>query len=285
MTIIDVSEWQGVIDWPRAKPHIDGVILRCGCGTGYDDRQWARNVRECERLGIPYGVYLYSYAKDVNAARKEAEHVLRMVKGHKLSFPIYFDAEQSGTERYAHTTAATFCPLIEAAGYRVGIYSTAAWFKNYIGLPQYTRWVAAWGTNDGRPQKRPNVENMGMWQFTSVGKIDGVNGNVDVSLCYLNIEESEDDDMTDEQVRKIVHEMLEGKNADGKDKEPSKWAQEDKTVEKVTALGITDGSRPQGYAKREEVFALFNRYNDKHGTGVAVKEAVNAVIEKIKGVL
>lgn len=74
MTIIDVSEWQGVINWNKAKPHIDGAILRCGCGTGYDDRQWARNVRECERLGIPYGVYLYSYAKDVNAARAEAEY-------------------------------------------------------------------------------------------------------------------------------------------------------------------------------------------------------------------
>lgn len=279
MTIIDVSEWQGVIDWNKARPHIDGVILRCGCGTSYDDKQWARNVRECERLGIPFGVYLYSYAKDTGAARKEAEHVLRMVKGHKLSMPIYFDAEQSGTERFAHTTAATFCPLIEAAGYRVGIYSTAAWFRNYIGLPQYTRWVAAWGTNDGRPQKKPNVENMGMWQFTSVGKIDGVNGNVDVSLCYLNIE-SEDDDMTEAEVRKIVHEILDGNNT-----KPSEWAE--KAVTEAKALGITDGSRPQGYAKREEVASMVLR--DHHGiVGIiadAVKHEVKAVLDKIKGVL
>lgn len=280
MTIIDVSEWQGVIDWNKAKPHIDGAILRCGCGTSYDDKQWERNVKECERLGIPYGVYLYSYAKDVNAARKEAEHVLRMVKGHKLSLPIYFDAEQSGTERYAHTTAATFCPIIEAAGYRVGIYSTAAWFNNYIGLPQYTRWVAAWGTNNGRPQKRPNVENMGMWQYTSVGKIDGVNGNVDVSLCYLNIQESEDDDMTEAEVRKIVHEILDGDNT-----KPSEWAE--KEVADAKALGITDGSRPQGYAKREEVVAMILR--DHNGiVGIiadAVKHEVKAVLDKIKGVL
>jgi lysozyme len=279
MTIIDVSEWQGTINWNKVRPHIDGVILRCGCGTSYDDKQWARNVRECERLGIPFGVYLYSYAKDVNAARAEAEHVLRMVKGHKLSMPIYFDAEQSGTERFAHTTAATFCPLIEAAGYRVGIYSTAAWFKNYIGLPQYTRWVASWGTNDGRPQKKPNVENMGMWQFTSVGKIDGVNGNVDVSLSYLNIE-SEDDDMTDERVREIVHEIL-----DGVDTKPSEWAE--KEVAEAKALGITDGSRPQGYANREEVASMVLR--DHNGiVGIiadAVKHEVKAVLDKIKGVL
>ena len=279
MTIIDVSEWQGVIGWNKAKPHIDGVILRCGCGTSYDDKQWARNVRECERLGIPFGVYLYSYAKDVNAARAEAEHVLRMVKGHQLAFPIYFDAEQSGTERYAHTTAATFCPLIEAAGYRVGIYSTAAWFRNYIGLPQYTRWVASWGTNDGRPQKKPNVENMGMWQFTSVGKIDGVNGNVDVSLCYLNIQESEDDDMTDERVREIVHEIL-----DGNKTEPSEWAE--KEVSEAKTLGITDGSRPQGYAKREEVAAMVLRDHKAIVSIVAdaVKHEFNSVLDKFREV-
>ena len=279
MTIIDVSEWQGVINWNKAKPHIDGVILRCGCGTSYDDKQWLRNVREGERLGIPFGVYLYRYAKDVNAARKEAEHVLRKVKGHKLSMPIYFDAEQSGTERFAHTTAATFCPIIAAAGYPVGIYSTAAWFRNYIGLPQYTRWVASWGTNDGRPQKKPNVENMGMWQFTSVGKIDGVNGNVDVSLCYLNIE-SEDDDMTEAEVRKIVHEILDGDNT-----KPSEWAE--KEVAEAKALGITDGSRPQGYARREEVAAMVLRDHKAIVSIVddAVKHEVKAVLGKIKGVL
>lgn len=279
MTIIDVSEWQGVINWVKAKPHIDGAILRCGCGTGYDDKQWARNVRECERLGIPFGVYLYSYAKDVNAARAEAEHVLRMVKGHKLSLPIYFDAEQSGTERYAHTTAATFCPIIEAAGYSVGIYSTAAWFNNYIGLPQYTRWVANWGTNNGQPQKKPNVQNMGMWQFTSVGKIPGVNGNVDVSLCYLTTN-TEDDDMTDERVREIVHEIL-----DGVDTKPSEWAEEEKVVEHAKELGITkNGDRPQGYLKREEAFAMFTRFSSKSVVRL-VADAVDAVQKKVSEVL
>jgi lysozyme len=275
--IIDVSEWQGVINWNKARPHIDGVILRCGCGTSYDDKQWARNVRECERLGIPFGVYLYSYAKDTTAAKKEAEHVLRMVKGHKLSMPIYFDAEQSGTERFAHTTAATFCPLTEAAGYRVGIYSTAAWFKNYIGLPQYTRWVAAWGTNNGQPQKKPNVENMGMWQFTSVGKIDGVNGNVDVSMCYFKIEESEDDDMTDEQVRKIVLDVL-----NGNDTNPDDWAKAE--MREAIDLGITDGTRPKGYATRQEAAIMVLRAF-KGGAAKAVKEAALALVEKIKEVL
>jgi lysozyme len=234
-------------------------------------------VRECERIGIPFGVYLYSYAKDTAAAKKEAEHVLRMVKGHKLSMPIYFDAEQSGTERFAHTTAATFCPLIEAAGYRVGIYSTASWFNNYIGLPQYTRWVASWGSNNGKPQIKPNVQNMGMWQYTSVGKFNGIKGNVDVSLCYLNTNESEEDDMTEAEVRKIVHEILDGNNT-----KPSECAE--KEVAEAKALGIMDGSRPQGYAKREEVAAMILR--DHNGiVGIiadAVKHEVTTAMDALK---
>lgn len=276
MTIIDVSEWQGVIDWNKAKPQIDGAILRCGCGTSYNDNQWAQNVAECERLGIPFGVYLYSYAKDTVAAKKEAEHVLRMVKGHKLAFPVYFDSEQSGTERFAHTTAATFCPIIEAAGYRVGIYSTAAWFRNYIDLPQYTRWVASWGSNNGKPQNKPNVQNMGMWQYTSVGKINGIKGNVDVSLCYLTTN-TEDDDMTDEQVRKIVREIL-----DGNDTTPDDWAKAE--MREAIDLGITDGTRPKGYATRQEAAIMVLRAF-KGGAAKAVKDAALALIEKIKGVL
>lgn len=89
--------------------------------------------------------------------------------------------------------------------------------------------------------------------------------------------ESEDDDMTDEQVRKIVREELYGNG-----KEPSDWAV--KEIEAAKELGITDGSRPQGYAKREEVFALINRYNEK-GVMNAVKNAVQTVLDKVKGVL
>lgn len=240
--IIDVSEWQGVIDWTKVKPHIDGVILRCGCGTSYDDRQWARNVAECERLGIPYGVYLYSYAKDTNAAKKEAEHVLRLIKGHKLSYPVYFDAEQGGTEKVCNQTAKVFCDTIESAGYFVGIYSTAYWFAHYLKDDgRYTRWVASWGTNDGQPQVKPNVKSMAMWQYTSVGKIPGVNGNVDVSLCY-------------EDFPSIINPKKEDKPVE---KKP--WYIKDGSWEEGERLGIVDGTRPNDPATRAEVNAMILR--------------------------
>lgn len=241
MTIIDVSEWQGVIDWNKVRPHIDGVILRCGCGTSYDDKQWTRNVAECERLGIPFGVYLYSYAKDTAAAKKEAEHVLRLIKGHKLSFPVYFDAEQGGTEKVCNQTAKTFCDIIEGAGYFVGIYSTAYWFAHYLKDDgRYTRWVASWGTNNGQPQAKPNVKSMAMWQFTSIGKIPGVNGNVDVSLCY-------------EDFPAIINPT---KKEDKPVAEKKPWYIEDGSWEEAEHLGIVDGTRPEDAPTRAEVAAI-----------------------------
>lgn len=75
------------IDWEKVKKDgIDFAIIRCGYGgdyQSYDDRYWIRNVTECERLGIPYGVYLYSYSENIEDAKSEAAHALRLLKGHK----------------------------------------------------------------------------------------------------------------------------------------------------------------------------------------------------------
>ena len=96
--LIDVSEHQGKIDWEKVKPQIDGAILRCGYGMDIerqDDTYFRRNADECTRLGIPFGVYLYSYADSVEKARSEAAHVLRLIEGYKLSYPVYLDLEEN----------------------------------------------------------------------------------------------------------------------------------------------------------------------------------------------
>ena len=118
--IIDVSVFQGVIDWEKVKPHIDGAILRCGYGMDQqdqDDKQFKRNADECTRLGIPFGVYIYSYATSIEKAKSEAAHVLRLIKGYKLSYPVYLDLEESGTQSGAVERANVFGDIIEAAGY------------------------------------------------------------------------------------------------------------------------------------------------------------------------
>ena len=136
--VIDVSEHQGKIDWEKVKGNIDGAILRCGYGmdqTNQDDEQWKRNLSECERLGIPVGVYLYSYANTEAKAKSELSHILRLIKGHKFQLPIFIDLEQSGTEKMAKKTAQIVCDGLKDAGYTPGVYANLNWI--YIPLCFY----------------------------------------------------------------------------------------------------------------------------------------------------
>ena len=182
-TVIDVSEWQGTIDWEKVKPHISGVILRCGYGSDsekYDDAQFKRNADECTRLGIPFGVYLYSYAKTNDKAKSEAEHVLRLVKPYKLSFPVYYDLEEAGTEKGAIDRAIVFGDIIEKAGYWCGVYANLNWWNNYlVGLERFTKWVAQYNTKCDYKGKHLDI-----WQYSSKGSVPGIKGNVDMNYCY-----------------------------------------------------------------------------------------------------
>ncbi len=114
--IIDVSEHQRRINWEAVKPHIDGAIIRCGYGddeAGQDDKWWSYNVKECERLGIPYGVYLYSYADSVAHANSEVAHAKRLLKGHKPQYPVYIDLEEERYGAFAKKAADIFCKAMK----------------------------------------------------------------------------------------------------------------------------------------------------------------------------
>ena len=181
--IIDVSTHQGKIDWEKVKPQIDGAILRCGYGgnlESQDDKQFKRNADECTRLGIPFGVYIYSYAKTVENAKSEAEHVLRLIKGYKLSYPVYLDLEEDGTIPGIVERANAFGDIIEAAGYWCGVYSSLYWWNTHLkGLERFTKWVAQW--NKTCDYKGSNLD---LWQYSDKGNIDGISGAVDMNECY-----------------------------------------------------------------------------------------------------
>ena len=180
--LIDTSQYNGVIDWAKVKPNIDGAILRCGYGQdlkSQDDKQFMRNARECERLGIPYGVYLYSYAKTERAARGEAVHALRLIEGRNLTFPVYFDSEELGTEKAAKKCAIAFCKVIAGAGYTPGVYASESWWRsNLKGVDQWSKWVAKWSG------LKPSISNFDIWQYSDKGRIPGIKGNVDLDRCY-----------------------------------------------------------------------------------------------------
>ena len=184
--IVDVSEHNRNIDWAKVKASgIVGAIIRCGYGqdqAGQDDKKWLRNVSECERLGIPYGVYLYSYAKTTGAVQGEINHALRLLKGHSPAWPVYFDSEQQGTQGVAKANAKAFCDAMVAHGYKAGIYASTSWYKNYIGQTWgYSLWIASYGS------KSAGVNGIDMWQYTSRGSIPGIPGYVDVNYVYKNL--------------------------------------------------------------------------------------------------
>lgn len=194
--VIDVSYAQGVIDWDKVKSKVDGVILRCGYGSDrsdQDDAQWARNVKECERLNIPYGVYLYSYAATTGAIQSEINHTLRLLRGHTPRLGVFIDLEENRYGGVAAVVAETFCKAVNSVGYTAGVYCGAYFYRQWLkGVHERIKalwWIAGYGKNDGKPDldKRPDPGfAYDAWQYTSVGKVAGIKGNVDVSAWYAD---------------------------------------------------------------------------------------------------
>ena len=187
--VIDVSEHQGKIDWGKVKSQIDGAILRCGYGmdqTDQDDKYWSRNLSECERLGIPIGVYLYSYADTEAKAKSELAHIKRLIKGHKFQLPIFIDLEQSGTQNMAKKTAQIVCDGLKASGYTPGVYANLNWWTNYLkGVNGYRKWIAHY--TSGSADKYKNGYDG--WQYSSSGKVSGISGNCDINYWYADFGE------------------------------------------------------------------------------------------------
>lgn len=191
---IDVSYHQGTIDWEKVKNsgQVDFAIIRCGIGmdqTNQDDTQWENNTSECERLGIPYGTFLYSYADTVEKARSEAQHVIRLVQGKNLTYPIYYDMEDNSVmnkidSKTAGEIAQTFLNTLEANGYKnVAVYSSKSLFETKLTADifnRYPRWVAHYNDTCGYQG------SYHMWQYTNKGQIDGITGNVDLDYKIGN---------------------------------------------------------------------------------------------------
>ena len=208
---IDVSEHNGTIDWQSVKDAgIDFAILRVGfagdTSGGRLDNYFRRNVSECERLGIPYGVYLYSYARNEDEAQAEARLMLSALKGHSPTLPVYYDLEEQKTNADGSpkwtpfndpsklaSIAKTFCGQIAAAGYKPGIYANVNWFKNYLTDPCFLSsgwsiWTAqSWygGRYDECLGLTPEAPaKYDCWQYSFRGSVPGVSGDVDVNYWF-----------------------------------------------------------------------------------------------------
>lgn len=189
---VDVSTHQGKVNWEKVKASgIDYAILRCGFGddvAAQDDEWYMHNATECERVGMPYGVYLFSYAKTVKQAKSEAAHTIRLLKGRKITWPVYYDLEDAKTTGTLSSTligdiVEAFCTAITKAGYKVGVYSYKNWMDTKLTDPRIKKWPLWLAQINNTVTYGGDYE---MWQYSSTGKVSGVTGNVDMNYAYVN---------------------------------------------------------------------------------------------------
>lgn len=189
---IDVSKWQGDIDWKKVKADgIEFAIIRIGYGkhANQKDSKFERNYKGATSVGIPVGVYHYSYATSVDEAKIEAAQVLSWLNKRKLDLPIYFDIEDKSQasldKKLLNEICKAFCNIIEANGYWTGIYSSKNWATNIISGSElgkrYTYWIAQYNS------KCTYNGPYDIWQYSSTGRVSGINGFCDMNYMYRDL--------------------------------------------------------------------------------------------------
>ena len=195
--VIDVSEWQGDIDWAKAKADgVEGVIIRLGYGEGNNaDKKAQRNISECKRLGIPFGIYWYSYADTPSIAKGEGADVVSKLKQFgvnpsDLAYPVYYDLEkwtwkghQPPTDPNVYNDIVNnWYSALQSAGYKnLGVYSYTSYLQGplkHADIYAKTTWVAQYSARMGFDSFPTDSRG---WQYTSSGKVDGISGNVDMN--------------------------------------------------------------------------------------------------------
>lgn len=191
---LDVSKFQGEVDWERVKAAgYQFAMLRAGYGFSTVDEQFRRNASECSRIGLPFGAYWFCYAVSPETAVQEADGCINTISGYQLDYPVCYDIEQASadyaagqgvqyTPGLARQLVQSFCDRVESYGYFAMFYSNRNFLDTYLGealAARYALWYARYtDTFDGT--------DCGMWQYTSQGNVPGISGSVDLDLSYVD---------------------------------------------------------------------------------------------------
>ena len=182
---IDVSYYQGTINWATVATQVDFAILRLGYATTLDS-QFKNNAAGCNANGVPFGVYIYSYAESEAEAIEEAEFVISVLKDYDVDLPVFFDIEDEcqsalGSSAIQNIVKA-FCETIKDAGYEPGLYTFLSWFNSYFSGTYYNtlpKWVAQISVSSCSYAK-----GLTMWQYSWTGSFSGISGDVDCNYYY-----------------------------------------------------------------------------------------------------
>lgn len=190
---IDVSYFQGDIDWDAVKPNIDFAMIRAGYGRNTIDNKATRNIAECERLNIPFGLYWFGYPLSAEMAANEARILVQFIGNHKIPYPIMYDWEYASesyaakngvkpTRAFVLDCTRAFCETMEKHGFYCGFYTNNDLYLKYYQSSDVTKnydmWFARYANAPGR--------KCGMWQTTDKGSVPGIQGKVDMDIAYHN---------------------------------------------------------------------------------------------------
>ena len=200
---VDISYWNEDVDFKKLKKAgIDFVIIRAGSIKQQPDRMFESHYKNAKAAGLDVGCYFYSYAETVSEVEEEVEILLELIDGKTFEYPIYFDMEENfqthlSTERRMEMCH-TFCSLLIDSGYFPGVYSNLKWLTNYFDAEELCAYFDVWyarypldSSNATKPiyfedwdYELPEAPSYGIWQFTQSGRIDGIEGNVDINIAY-----------------------------------------------------------------------------------------------------
>lgn len=192
---IDVSKWNKEIDWDKVKnAGVQFAIIRAGyrgsvTGSLVEDPMFVTNMKGAQAAGIPVGVYFFTQAVDEREAVEEASAVIELIRDYRLNYPVFIDTEGAGGNGRADSLDAetrtlvceAFCRTIENAGYTAGVYASRNWYNNNLQtarLENYHIWLAEYRSV---PLYQGYYKT---WQYTSKGKVDGIEGRVDMNITY-----------------------------------------------------------------------------------------------------
>ena len=190
---IDVSKWQGDIDFSKLKSAgVEFVIIRIGSSTGINgenfiDSKFIQNIKNANSVGIPVGVYFYSYANSVDRAISDAKWIIENIKDYKVELPIAFDWENWGSFNTYELSffgltnmAKRFMDTVKDAGYDAMLYSSKTYLENIWMSVDYPVWFAHYTKNTNY------AGDYSYWQICSNGRVDGINGDVDIDIRYID---------------------------------------------------------------------------------------------------
>ena len=274
---IDVSHFQGNIDWNKVKGNIDFAILRLGwIGNNNNhtlDTKFETYYNACKSTGIPIGIYVYNYCNSEDTVKSGAEWTVNQLKDKGIDLPIYIDMEDRSIENWGKDKLTSICiafnTVIENAGYWAGVYANLNWYTNYLNKDtikaRYTTWVAHYGISQDR-----YVGQYDMLQYSDTGKISGISGNVDMDIMYRDLinEIKESNTGTDRKtVEELAREVIAGK-----------WGNGEERKIKLTNAGY-DYSAVQ--AKVNEILGVDTSITNYYP---AISSDYNSIVEALKSI-